>query len=41
VAALADRGHTVIAVELNPTDVGYAQDLLKVPSARSLTVMEA
>ena len=29
-AALADRGHTVIGVELNPTDVGYAQSLLPI-----------
>ncbi|MBN1813736.1 MAG: class I SAM-dependent methyltransferase [Anaerolineae bacterium] len=39
-AAMADLGHTVVAVELNPTDVRYARDLLKVPRKGSLTVLE-
>lgn len=40
-AALADRGHTVVAVELNPTDIRYAQELLPVPRPGTLTVLEA
>jgi SAM-dependent methyltransferase len=40
-AAMADLGHTVVAVELNPTDVQYAQELLKIPRQGSLTILEA
>jgi len=40
-AAMADLGHTVVAVELNPTDVQYAQELLNVPRQGSLTILEA
>jgi SAM-dependent methyltransferase len=39
-AALADAGHAVIGVELNPTDVGYAQELLKLPRQGSLSILE-
>jgi SAM-dependent methyltransferase len=40
-AALADRGHSVIGVELNPTDVGYASSLLKTGRAGSLAMVHA
>jgi len=39
-AAIADLGHTVVGVELNPTDIGYAQDLLTIPHLGSLTMLE-
>ena len=40
-AAIADYGHTVVAVELNPTDAGYARELLKTPRKGTVTFLEA
>ncbi len=40
-AALADRGHSVVAVEMNPTDARYARQLLKTPRKGALTFLEA
>jgi predicted RNA methylase len=40
-AALADAGHNVVAVELNPTDAGYARELLKTPRKGRLEFLEA
>ena len=40
-AALADLGHTVIAVELNPTDASYARELLDLPRQGRLEFLEA
>jgi SAM-dependent methyltransferase len=39
-AALADAGHVVVGVELNPTDIAYAQELLAVPRPGSLSIVE-
>jgi SAM-dependent methyltransferase len=39
-AAFADAGHAVVGVELNPTDIAYAQDLLAVPRPGSLSIVE-
>jgi SAM-dependent methyltransferase len=39
-AALADAGHATVGVELNPTDIAYAQDLLATPRAGSLSIVE-
>jgi SAM-dependent methyltransferase len=41
VAALAEHGHTVVGVELNPTDAGYARELLKTPRKGAVTFLEA
>lgn len=40
-AALADEGYDVVGVELNPTDAGYARELLKVPRKGRLEFLEA
>lgn len=40
-AALADEGHAVVGVELNPTDANYARELLKTPRKGILTFLEA
>lgn len=40
-AALADAGHDVIAVEINPTDIQYAHSLLNFPHKGSLEFVEA
>ncbi len=40
-AALADLGHTVVGVELNPTDAGYARELLQTPRKGQLDFQEA
>ncbi len=40
-ALLAEQGHTVVAVELNPTDAAYARDLLKTPRKGLLDFLEA
>lgn len=40
-AALADSGHSVVGVELNPTDAGYARELQKVPRKGKLKFLEA
>ena len=40
-AALADHGHEVVSVELNPTDAVYARQHLKTPSQGSVTFLEA
>lgn len=40
-AVMADQGHNVVAVEFNPTDVQYAQELLKARRKGSLTILEA
>ncbi len=40
-AALAEAGHTVVAIELNPTDAAYARELLKTPRKGALTFLEA
>jgi SAM-dependent methyltransferase len=40
-AALAERGHAVVGVELNPTDARYARELLKTPRKGALTFLEA
>ena len=39
-AALADAGHTVIAVELSPTRANFGRELAKIPRKGSLTVLE-
>lgn len=39
-AAMADAGHAVVGVELNPTDIGYAQALLESPRPGSLAMVE-
>jgi SAM-dependent methyltransferase len=39
-AALAEAGHSVVGVELNPTDVGYAQELLTLSRQGSLSTLE-
>ena len=39
-AALAGAGHAVVGVELNPTDIAYAQELLAVPRSGSLSIVE-
>lgn len=39
-AAYADAGHDVVGVELNPTDVGYAQSLLGAPRKGTLSIIE-
>jgi len=36
-AAMADAGHDVVGVELNPTDLAYAQELLPPPRPGSLS----
>lgn len=41
VAALADQGHSVVGVELNPTDATYARELLKSPRKGEVTFLEA
>jgi SAM-dependent methyltransferase len=41
VAALADCGHTVVGVELNPTDAAYARELLKTTRKGVVTFLEA
>jgi len=38
-AAMADAGHDVVGVELNPTDLRYAQELLPAPRAGTLSVV--
>jgi SAM-dependent methyltransferase len=40
-AALADRGHHVIAVEFNPTALDYAYQLVALPRPGTLTVVAA
>ena len=40
-AAFADEGHTVVGVEFNPTDAGYARELLKTPRRGPLTFLQA
>ncbi len=40
-AAMADYGHSVVAVELNPTDAAYARKLLKAPRKGDVTFLEA
>jgi SAM-dependent methyltransferase len=40
-AALADYGHSVVGVELNPTDSAYTRELLKTPRKGSVTFLEA
>ena len=40
-AALADRGHSVVAVELNPTDAGCASEFLKTQRQGAVTFLEA
>lgn len=40
-AALADEGHAVVGVELNPTGANYARELLKTPRKGALTFLEA
>ena len=40
-AALADAGHTVVAVELSPQRAAFAHTLAESPRAGSLTVLEA
>lgn len=40
-AALADEGHSVTGIELNPTDAGYARELLKTPHKGTLEFLEA
>jgi SAM-dependent methyltransferase len=40
-AALADCGHSVVGVELNPTDAGYARELFKTPRKGPVTFLEA
>jgi SAM-dependent methyltransferase len=40
-AALADMGHAVVGVELNPTDAGYARELLETPRKGRLDFLEA
>jgi SAM-dependent methyltransferase len=40
-AAMADAGHSVVAIELSPTRAQYARDLAKIPRLGSLTVLEA
>lgn len=39
-AAIADAGHDVVGLEINPTDIAYAQDLLSVPRKGKLTMVE-
>ena len=39
-AAMADAGHEVVGVELNPTDIAYAQQLLTIPRPGSLSMVE-
>jgi len=39
-AALADAGHQVIAVELNPSRANFARDLTRIPRKGSLIVLE-
>jgi len=41
VAALAEAGHNVVGVELNPTDASYARELLKTPHQGEVTFLEA
>jgi SAM-dependent methyltransferase len=41
VAAMADAGHRVVGVELNPTDAAYARELLKAPRKGAATFLEA
>lgn len=41
VAALADHGHSVVGVELNPTDARYAREFLKAPRTGTVTFLEA
>jgi SAM-dependent methyltransferase len=40
-AALAEHGHTVVAVELNPTDARYARELFKTQRLGAVTLLEA
>ncbi len=40
-AAFADRGHTIVGVELNPTDAGYARELLKKLGKGAASIVEA
>jgi SAM-dependent methyltransferase len=40
-AAMADFGHHVVGVELNPTDAAYARELFKTPRRGSLIFLEA
>jgi SAM-dependent methyltransferase len=40
-AAMADCGHTVVAVELNPTDAAYARRLLETPRPGEVKYLEA
>lgn len=40
-AAFAKEGHDVVGVELNPTDIGYAQELLKNNYPGTLSIIEA
>lgn len=39
-AAIADAGHPVVAVELNPTDLGYARHLAEAERSGSLDIVE-
>ena len=41
VAALADQGHSVVDIELNPTDAQYARELLKTPRGGATSFIEA
>lgn len=40
-AALADLGHTVVAIELSPIYARFAHDLAVIPRSGSMTVLEA
>lgn len=40
-AAMADAGHSVVAIELSPTRAHYARELAKIPRTGTLDVMEA
>jgi SAM-dependent methyltransferase len=40
-AALAEAGHAVVGVELNPTDAATARELLKTPRKGTTTLLEA
>jgi len=40
-AAMADAGHAITGVELNPTDAAYTRELLKTPRTGALTFLEA
>lgn len=39
-AAMADYGHTVVGVEMNPTDAAYARELLTIPRIGTMNFLE-